>query len=309
MLSFKDKVKAWLQIVRVPNLFTIPGDVLVGYLACRGELSGRALPLAITLVISLYVVGLLGNDIADLKEDSNSRPGRPIPRGAISVKEAAFVMLLLSSFALSFSYFSSARTFASVIVLLAAVHYYNFFTRRGTLFSGPVILAVCRILGVMIGVSASGKRISADLIFAGYILCELIHIFSLSMAAAKENGIIGRKLAILVAGGVFLAPFILIAGAFATLAELLPYTGEAPPAFKLGILAWGAAAFFSANAAWKLARPKDGRNHCLPIGMLIRNLILLQASACAFTGNSSVALWLVAAFIASQLSSKFFYQT
>ena len=37
-------MKAWLQLFRVPNLFTVPGDPLAGFLiATGGRLDSRAL--------------------------------------------------------------------------------------------------------------------------------------------------------------------------------------------------------------------------------------------------------------------------
>jgi len=100
----KNAFKAWLALLRLPNLFTIPGDVAVGYLIAETMLGKSELVLgysvtsgmvasfayihALVSIISLYCFGLVSNDIADFREDSVDRPDRPLPSGAISVKSA-----------------------------------------------------------------------------------------------------------------------------------------------------------------------------------------------------------------------------
>ena len=71
----KQALKNWLQLLRAPNLFTVPGDPLAGFLlASGGEFVAYAAFLAMGASICFYCGGLLLNDLADLEEDRRDRP-------------------------------------------------------------------------------------------------------------------------------------------------------------------------------------------------------------------------------------------
>ena len=72
-----------LELIRPPNLFTIPGDVLAG--ASLALISPEKIPhvfpvIAISLL--LYMSGLIINDCCDRNIDAIERPHRPIPSGS-----------------------------------------------------------------------------------------------------------------------------------------------------------------------------------------------------------------------------------
>src|SRR6478735_2658240 len=63
---------AWLQLLRLPNVFTAVADVVMGYLvACRGELQSIE-NLAVLAVVSilLYLSGMVLNDVFDAEVDA-----------------------------------------------------------------------------------------------------------------------------------------------------------------------------------------------------------------------------------------------
>ena len=69
-----DPVRTWLQLVRAPNLLTVPGDPLAGFLlATFGVLRAQA-AFAVGASLCLYAAGLLWNDLFDLEEDRRERP-------------------------------------------------------------------------------------------------------------------------------------------------------------------------------------------------------------------------------------------
>nr|WP_241768291.1 UbiA family prenyltransferase [Haloferax sp. ATB1] len=75
------------RLVRVPNLFTAPPDVILGAVLVSGgrpsvplsSLAGVALA-----SVLLYAAGTTLNDYADADEDAQHRPERPIPSGDVS---------------------------------------------------------------------------------------------------------------------------------------------------------------------------------------------------------------------------------
>ena len=90
----------WLRLLRVPNLLTVPGDVLSGFFlamvslrACGVDVSVSqfvpALALCLCASLCLYAAGLVFNDVADLAVDAVERPSRPLPSGAIGRRAAS----------------------------------------------------------------------------------------------------------------------------------------------------------------------------------------------------------------------------
>src|SRR5512143_1178807 len=82
-------LRGWLELVRPPNLFTVPGDVLAGA-ALAGIAMRTMLTLASAVLISLllYAAGLILNDYMDRRTDARERPERPIPSGRVSAAHA-----------------------------------------------------------------------------------------------------------------------------------------------------------------------------------------------------------------------------
>ena len=83
-----DKIKTWLSFIRLPNLFTIPGDPVCGFFLSGGSLPGKELLFICFSSLCSYIFGLIGNDLVDFEEDKVSASYRPLPSGAISLLSA-----------------------------------------------------------------------------------------------------------------------------------------------------------------------------------------------------------------------------
>ena len=72
--------RAWIRLLRAPNLFTVPGDVLAGCAVAAVDHAIEPARLFAALVASLclYASGLIMNDLVDEKTDRRERPSRPI---------------------------------------------------------------------------------------------------------------------------------------------------------------------------------------------------------------------------------------
>ncbi len=142
-----------LQLLRPPNLFTVPGDPLCGALfVSHGVWSWRIVP---CMVISLaaYCAGLVINDLADYNEDLRERPTRPLPSGAVSRRTALTLAIGFIVVALATAVCVSIATLAATAVLLAFILLYNLLAKKSGLF-GPVVMGLCRIASVHLGVTA-----------------------------------------------------------------------------------------------------------------------------------------------------------
>ncbi|MCO8266687.1 UbiA family prenyltransferase [Haloferax sp. AB510] len=85
--GLRRSLASFARLVRVPNLFTAPPDVILGAVLVSGgrpsvplsSLAGVALA-----SVLLYAAGTTLNDYADADEDARFRPERPIPSGDVS---------------------------------------------------------------------------------------------------------------------------------------------------------------------------------------------------------------------------------
>ncbi len=94
-----DRARAWLELLRPPNLFTVPGDVVAGWFLAGGSgaKAGTVAALAASS-LCIYSAGLVINDLADVETDRRERPGRPIASGRVSPRAALFLACDDSSF-------------------------------------------------------------------------------------------------------------------------------------------------------------------------------------------------------------------
>src|SRR5580704_3268752 len=76
------QVRAYLQLVRLPAVFTAMADIFLGFSTTHRSLS-PAWEFVGLLGVStgLYLAGMAFNDVFDRATDARTRPNRPIPSG------------------------------------------------------------------------------------------------------------------------------------------------------------------------------------------------------------------------------------
>ena len=99
------QTKAWLEITRVSNLPTVLGGVLITIALNEAfqwqffipMLMGKWSPLFTMLaaIACFYMAGFILNDVFDRAIDKEERPGRPIPSGRITVRNAVQVAVFM----------------------------------------------------------------------------------------------------------------------------------------------------------------------------------------------------------------------
>ena len=125
MKTTPSRLRAWLQLIRPPNLFTVPGDAIAGNLiaggvpGCAPDLQQVLLPAL--AVLFLYVGGLIGNDLADLAEDARDRPFRPLPGGRVSCAQARVAAVLCALTGLLLALAASRATFLAAVLTQLAI--------------------------------------------------------------------------------------------------------------------------------------------------------------------------------------------
>lgn len=160
----------YLQLLRLPTVFTAMADILLGFVLTHRFIYGPTVnpgadPMAqqigwhdpvqfVELLIAsccLYLSGMVFNDVFDRAQDAAERPGRPIPSGRVSVRSATILgsclMLVGVASAAMVSVVSMQVAFALVVTILA----YDSVLKRTPL--GPFAMGSCRFLNVLLGAS------------------------------------------------------------------------------------------------------------------------------------------------------------
>jgi 4-hydroxybenzoate polyprenyltransferase len=193
------KLRQYLLLVRLPNVFTTPSNILVGYLATTPPAEANGFHLAALMVSSglLYIAGIVLNDYFDVEVDRRERPSRPLPSGNISKERAMSIALMALAAANAIALAVSPASLAVSAALTAAIIAYDYRLKRSP--AGPFAMGSTRFLNVILGASpalsaavASGGRavpvpgIWAAAIFAATSL--FVYIIAIMILSKKEAG-------------------------------------------------------------------------------------------------------------------------
>ena len=250
-------MKAWLQLFRVPNLFTVPGDPLAGFLIATGGRLDSRVVCAVLASLCIYAAGLAMNDLADFAEDKCERPKRPLPSGAISCGAAWFAVVNLIIVGLGLCFLAGPAAVLMGFGTVLGVVLYNFLTKRIPVI-GALNMGVCRGLSLLLGAAAG---LSPDP--------------SLLEKASQ------------------LAPFQPVLAAM--LAGIAPVSGQRFFVFAIGgavIVALYIAAVTNL-ARFETRREYPRLPRILPLGALLIGFIVLKQATDTILRDQSPALWLV----------------
>ncbi len=261
----------WLQLLRVPNLFTVPGDPLAGFLLATAfgiwDFDASVfLPIGASLC--LYAAGLLLNDLMDLPEDARERPHRPLPRGGASVPAVWTGCILLFIAGLVLCLLAGGRPLIVGLAIVLCVCSYNLGLKRIP-FLGDLNMGLCRGLSLLLGaVTVSPQHLPDAVVVAGVTLT--LYVAAVAHLARDETT--GR--ASLPAKW---APMLVLAASF--WAFTAGHGGLTANWRLYSLLTLLLVAMTGASAARLTFIPRIA----LPavIGWLIGALIIFQASLCA----------------------------
>ncbi|MEU3094099.1 SCO3242 family prenyltransferase [Streptomyces sp. NPDC006967] len=151
---------AWAELLRLPALFTVPGDALAGA-AAAGVRPGPRTLLAVGSSLCLYEAGMALNDWADREEDAVERPHRPIPSGRIRPAAALAAAGALTGAGLALAAGAGRPALAVATPLAAAVWAYDLKLKHTP--AGPVAMAAARGLDLLLGAAATAGGTRAAL--------------------------------------------------------------------------------------------------------------------------------------------------
>lgn len=158
-----NRLRPYLQLVRLPAVFTAFADICLAWLVTGGGFD-RWPPFALLLAASgcLYCGGMVWNDFFDVEQDRLERPFRPIPSGRVKRRTAGWLGAgLLSAGWLSAAasgFALSERRWAPGIVamfLVGAILLYDCWLKRT--WAGPFGMGACRFLNVLLGLTGAAQ--------------------------------------------------------------------------------------------------------------------------------------------------------
>ncbi|MEI7684034.1 MAG: UbiA family prenyltransferase [Planctomycetota bacterium] len=203
---------AYAQLVRLPNVFTAMADIVLAGAATGAILDHFGTFLCVLVASSLlYMAGMVWNDWFDLKQDLRERPGRPIPSGRISTKNAATfgtVLLiggLVAAAAADLVEGRSGFSLTLAALLVASILLYDGVLKRT--WMGQYAMGACRFFNVLLGISAGVDTIPPW----GYALALSIGVYIVGVTwFAKTEARLSKQqtlltAALVMAGGLLLS--------------------------------------------------------------------------------------------------------
>jgi len=256
------------ELVRLPAVLSVPGDVLVGA-AVSGQ--GRDVRRTAGLVAAsscLYLAGMALNDYADREIDAVERPARPIPSGRVSPGFALGLAGALTVGAAALSVAADGpRALAVTAPLAAAVWGYDLALKSQPIASAS--MSACRGLDVMMGAGAHGAVAAVPA--ASVVAAHIAVVTEVSRREVTGGDADVPKKA--------LAATVGVAAAGALLSRRAPRRGRAA---ALGLVGAYAAIVGRAHAD-AVADPSPARMQ-RAVGAGILGLILLEAGLLAGSG-------------------------
>ena len=181
-------------MVRLPNAFTAPSNVLAGYFATTLPGEANGLHLAALMVSSglLYIAGIALNDYFDIEIDRKERPSRPLPSGSVPKRHALAIAIAALAAATAIASAAGPASLAVSLALTGAIIVYDY--RLKHTIAGPFAMGGSRLLNVILGASPAipaallaGNIASLGVaVFAAASL--FVYVVAITVLSKKEVG-------------------------------------------------------------------------------------------------------------------------
>ncbi|MFD6023450.1 SCO3242 family prenyltransferase [Streptomyces griseoluteus] len=170
-------VSAWAELLRLPALFTVPGDVLAGAATVPGRPGPHTL-WAIASSICLYQAGMALNDWADRAEDAAERPHRPLPSGRVRPTAALTAAGALTATGLALAARAGRPALTVAAPLAATVWAYDLGLKRTP--AGPAAMATARALDLLLGAATVSGHVRPALSAAALLGTHTLAVTTVS---------------------------------------------------------------------------------------------------------------------------------
>jgi 4-hydroxybenzoate polyprenyltransferase len=188
--NVSQRLKEYLLLIRLPNVFTAPSNILTGYFAAVTVAEANSVDLTALMVSSglLYIGGIVLNDYFDVEIDKRERPFRPLPSGNISKRHALAIAIVAILIANTIALMLGPISFAVSLVLTFAIIVYDYRLKHGP--SGPFAMGSARFLNVIFGASPVLLYLNNhSYAIVGTAAASLfLYIVAITLLSKKETG-------------------------------------------------------------------------------------------------------------------------
>jgi hypothetical protein len=281
------RLRAWAELLRIPAVFTVPGDALAGA-AATATAPGRSTALAVGASLCLYEAGMVLNDWADQDEDAAARPHRPLPSGRVRPAAALAAAGVLTAAGLALAARAGQRALAVSVPLAATIWAYDLKLKHTK--AGPAAMAAARSLDLLLGAAATAGTVRPALTPAAILGS---HTYAVTLVSRHE-----------VEGGSTATPLAALTAATALACTLTRGRFGTPTDAVQGAMGAGYLATFGRPLAHAALNPSPALTQ-RAVGGGIRATIALQAGLMARAGAPGPALLTAAlAPVAARLARK-----
>ncbi len=181
-----DKLFAYLQLLRLPAVFTALADIFLGFLLTHDSLEPTS-DFAWLLVASfcLYLSGMVFNDVFDRHIDAIERPERPIPSGRVSPVAAVVLGLVLVLCGVGAAGAVGRESLKIASILTLSIFAYDGLLKKTPL--GPPTMGGCRFFNVMLGASAAAVWVEPQTIVAAGLGVYIVGVTWFARTEAKRS--------------------------------------------------------------------------------------------------------------------------
>jgi heme O synthase-like polyprenyltransferase len=207
-------LRKYLLLVRLPNTFTAPSNILTGFFAVVLPQHANVSVLAILMASSalLYVSGIVFNDFFDIEIDRKERPFRPLPSNEITKQKALIIAAASMIIANLLAFAAGTASLVIAIILSATIIGYDYRLKRT--MAGPGTMGSARFLNIFLGASPALAGLffyNNNFLIARLILVcilMLLYVLVISILSRMEVGVAKSKRSVI---GPFLIIFAVIA--------------------------------------------------------------------------------------------------
>jgi 4-hydroxybenzoate polyprenyltransferase len=287
-MTFSSRLRAYLQLMRFPAVFTALADIFLGFLLTHERLSSaRHLAALLGASSGIYLAGMVFNDLFDRNVDARERPGRPIPSGRVSPRSASLLASTLLVLGVACAAIVTVGSLEIALVLAVLVLAYDGYLKKTPL--GPLAMGGCRFLNVMLGASAAGSAtwVAPQLLVA---LAMGIYIAGVTWFARQEAELSVRKQLILAASTLHAGTAGLIAIVLTSHESAGPSEWQALAALVL-VIAW-----IDVRAAAAIGEPVP-KNVQAAVKQMLLAIVWIDAAMVYWATTDLVLALVVAALI------------
>lgn len=188
-------LKDYLLMIRLPNLFTVPSNIIVGYVTLQVYPNSGlsiSLPLIIFSSCLIYAAGIIFNDYSDIETDRREGRIRPLVSGSVTKRPALILGLSCLVLASVISGIVGYLTFllSSIIIFIALI--YDFKLKQTKVSS--IMMGSARASNIVYGASPiliggifESEQIQRLIIESACIFIYVVAIMFVSAREARVN--------------------------------------------------------------------------------------------------------------------------